>query len=93
MRHTALSTAIHEMDSHIFIGGKWYIPYLSFVGILGISSHANQLLKRKAKYPDRFLVVQGRDFVELEYAFAIARFHQSLAHLSHLQKSAQNGNG
>ena len=92
MRHTALNTAVHEMDSHLYIGGKWYIPYLSFVAVMGISSHPNQLQKRMAKYPDRFLQVQGKDFVELEYAFAIARFHQSLAHLSHLQKSVKNEN-
>lgn len=49
------------------------VKYNSLISKLGLSTHKNQLEKRKAKYPKHFKLVGSEWIVSKQYAKFIAR--------------------
>ncbi len=88
MRKKTVNRALKELGfrpASSIDGTKWYFPYKAVMLVLGLSNHKHHLERRRAKYPEHFMDIQGEPYISSVYADVMGRLHSALKELSNLK--------
>jgi signal recognition particle subunit SEC65 len=80
------------MKSTVF-NFRSYCEYEEAMQELGLSTHANQLEKRKKKYPFHFFKSRNKVYISTEYLYALAAYMKAIQGLDSLKHRYHDGIG
>ena len=75
------------------MSNPYLIPYTDAVEMLGVSRHANQLAKRRAKYPGHIIELNGIIYMSRILFEALKEYHNALNYLSAIKKQEEVSHG
>lgn len=70
------------------VDGTFYIDYYAFVAAINVSRHINALSRRRLRYPQHFVELQGMPFISEQYARAIINYKAALQKVEALKPIA-----